>query len=280
VKLRHIVVAASLSFLLGLVALAPAATVYGWAVGNNDALPVRLNGISGTLLKGSVAQITQRGQPVAVDVHWRLAPAQLLLGRARYHLKTDSPPLLFDGDVSVGLGGTIRLSDARANGELRALAAMAGQSFIPVNGQLGLKLDHLTLVDQWPADALGQVQLIGLAWALGREPVVLGDFEANIERADDRLVARVKSLKGVIDATGSASLGADRAYALDLQLRPLPEAPSMITSMLQSLGRPDSRGYYKVERGGNAPAPAPSVTPSEPRTDDLPPGETPTFGGN
>lgn len=275
-KLRHILVAASLSFALGLVALAPAASVYGWLVGASDTLPVRLHGVTGTLLKGAATQITRGGQIVAADVRWKLSPAHLLLGRAQYHLQTDAPPLLFDGDVGIGLGGTVRVSDARANGELRALAAIAGQTFIPVNGQLGLRFDRLTLADRWPTDALGQIQIIGLSWALGREPAVLGDFEADVEHTDGGIVARVSSLQGVVDVGGTASVTADRAYALDLQLRALPDAPPMVGSLLQSLGRPDAHGYYRLQRGGSAPAPAAPAAPAhqEHGTDAQPASDT------
>jgi general secretion pathway protein N len=260
----HLLIVGILVLLTGLLIHAPAAVVYAWTLGARTDLPVRVHGIRGQLFAGSAAQLSYGNRPIASDLHWKLRPASLLLGRAAFHVRSGGAPLLFDGVLASGLGGT-RVSGLKASGELRALAALAGQSFIPVNGQAGIDLDHLLLKDQWPHAAEGRIQLLSLSWALG-QPVVLGDFEAQLRSEDGNIIAAVTTLSGVVDVLGDARLNTDRSYAVDLRLRPRTDAPPMLINMLQSLGPADSEGYHRLRQGAGlvAPVVTPAPTPQQP----------------
>ncbi|MES0875112.1 type II secretion system protein N [Sinimarinibacterium thermocellulolyticum] len=262
-KTRHLLAAALLSFVLGLIVHAPAASLYGWIAGGNAELPVRLFGVTGTLVSGAASLLARGDQPLARNVRWRLVPSSLLLGRASFALSSGGPPLLFEGVAGMGLGGAVHLRDTRASGELRALAAIAGLPFVPVNGEIGIDLASLTLVDRWPRHAHGRLQVIGLSWTLGRDPVALGDFEARIEDADDGIVATVSTLKGSIEVDGRARLAVDGAYDLDLRLRATPDAPPMVNNLLRALGPADADGYQRLRRTG---------TQSPAHATDAPPG--------
>lgn len=269
-KLRYLLAAALASFVLGLVVHAPAASLYAWIAG--DGGPLRLHGIDGGLLSGTADQLARGNQTIVSDLRWRLVPADLLLGRASYALASSGAPLLLDGVVGIGLGGAVHVRKTRASGELRALAGIAGLPFVPVNGDVGLELDALTLIDRWPRSARGRVQVLGLSWALGREPVVLGDFEAQIEDGTDGIVARVGTLEGVIEVRGTAQLAEDGSYDVDLQLRPTDAAPPMVANLLRSLGPADANGYHRLRRQGQArpdAAAAPDgTTPPAPSSDE------------
>lgn len=254
-KPRHLLIAGVLAFVVALFVQAPAATLYGWIAGSSPTLPVRLYGIEGSVFSGRAQRAMRGTQPLLDDLSWRLQPWTLPLGRATYHLRTDEPPLLVDGKLAVGLGGP-RVSDLKANAELRTLAAAAGQAFVPLAGQVGLELEQLRLRDGWPAAAEGRVQLIGLSWALGREPVPLGDYELALSTEDGEIVAAVSTLAGVLEASGSGRVKPDRSYELSLQLRPRADAPPLVANLLRPLGRPDAQGYYRLQRSGRAGAPA------------------------
>lgn len=249
---RHLLIAAAVTFIVGLLAQAPAAIVYGWTLGRQADAPLRLYGVEGALLSGTAVQAARGTQTVLSDLHWVLRPWTLLLGRATYRLTTSSAPILLDGEAGVGLGGT-RISNLKASGELRALAAVAGQSFVPMIGQVGLDLQQLRLRDGWPSQAEGQLRVIGLGWALAREPVALGDYQAEVRTEDQDLVALVSTLNGVLDVNGDVRLKPDRSYELSLQLRPRPQAPPMVVNLLRSLGTPDPQGFYRLRRNGQVP---------------------------
>lgn len=268
-KLRYLLLAGGLAFLAALLVQAPAALVYAWSFAQQPEAPVRLYGVDGTVITGRAVQASRGTQPLLRQLDWRWQPSALMLGRAAYHLQTNAPPLLLDGTLAVGLGGT-RISELKASGELRSLAAMFGQAFIPLTGEVGLQVERLRLSDDWPVDAQGEVRAIGLAWALGREPVALGDYLAVITTLDGDIVASVSTLSGVVDVGGEARLKPDRSYEFDLKLRPRPDAPPMVANLLRQIGPVDAEGNYRLRRNGTGATPAAADESAPPPSGELP----------
>ncbi|SFF32391.1 type II secretion system protein N (GspN) [Fontimonas thermophila] len=246
---RHLLIAAGTAFVLGLFAQAPAAVIYGWVFARQPDTPVRLFGIEGTIVSGSARYVMHGGQPLLTDLHWSLQPWALLLGRLGYHVRTTSTPLLLDGRLGIGFGGT-HIDALKASGELGALAAAAGQSFVPFVGQAGIDVHTLRLRDGWPVTATGQLRVIGLHWTLARQPILLGDYQADLGTESGEITALIHTLSGVLDVSGDARLKPDRSYELNLQLRPRPDAPPMVANLLRSVGAPDAQGYYRLRRTG------------------------------
>ncbi len=274
-RLIHLLIIGVLVLAAGLLVHAPAAVLYGWTLGARNDEPLRLHGIDGELFAGKAAQVSYANRAVASDLRWTLRPGALALGRAAFHVRSSGAPLLFDGVVAAGLGGT-RITGLKASGDLRTLAALAGQSFVPVSGQAGLDLDHLLLKDQWPQAAEGRVQVLGLSWALG-QPVVLGDFQAELRSEDGNVQAAITTLSGVVDVLGDARLNNDRSYAVDLRLRPRADAPPMVRNLLQALGPADAEGYHRLRQGAaGLPAPASERFPVPAAAPQPPPATSPT----
>ncbi len=257
-KLRYLLLGV-FTFVIALLVYAPAAVLYGWSQPAADAPrpPLSLSGISGTLFHGQAAAITLQQRPLLSNLNWSLQPLQLLLGRLAFQLNTNpagGDALLLDGRVAAGLGG-IRVNELKLNGGVRTLASAIGQSFVPVNGQAALNLEHLRLRDHWPTDAAGELQLMGLAWTLARDPVALGDYAATISRDKDDIVALIRTVGGPLDLNGDARARPDRSYELHLQLKPKPDAPPMVVNLVRSLGQPDAQGYFHIRQNGQMPAP-------------------------
>ncbi len=262
-KPPHLLLIGVAVFLFALIVHTPITAIYGWTIAKQAGLPVKLYGIEGSPFSGHATQINYGTQIAARNIRWTFAPAELLRARIGYHVSADGSPLLLDGKLSTGLGGS-RLTDAKASGELRVLAALAGQAFVPVNGQLGAGLEELVLRNGWPVSANGQVQLLGLAWTLGRDPVPFGDYEARIERDGDDIVARVSTLRGVVEVGGEARVMPDRRYNVNMKLRPRGDAPPLINNLLSQLGRPDADGFYRLTSGATIQAPASGEQPINP----------------
>ncbi|HEY1076117.1 MAG TPA: type II secretion system protein N [Fontimonas sp.] len=253
-KTRHLIIAGILTFVVGLLVQAPAALLYAW-IAPKAGLPVNVLGVDGTLTQGRATQIRFGNQVLVADIDWTLRPLGLLLGRLSYQLHSGTPPLLIDGKVSQGLTGTA-FSPLVANGELRTLAAAAGQNFIPVNGVINLDLSSLQLRKDWPVAAEGTLQLNNLEWTLGKQPAPLGSYQAVLTTEDDQIVARISSLAGSVDISGEARAKPDRSYAYALKLKPKPDAPPMIANLMKQLGTPDAQGYYSLRNSVDAPPPA------------------------
>ncbi|WP_028006702.1 type II secretion system protein N [Solimonas flava] len=237
----------ALTFLVSLVLLAPAATLYGWLKpGLGD--KVALAGVDGTLRDGSAAVVLVSGRPLAEQLHWRLRLSDLLLGRLGAELDSRGG-VLISGHISKGYN-SVRAADLRIGAGLKPLLSAFGQPFAPIDGQASLDLPTLKLLDNWPVDANGTLRVQGLAWTLAKEPIVLGDYEATISRDGSDMVALVHTLAGSLEVAGDARAKADRSYELHLQLRPKADAPPLVQNLLRSLGNPDPQGYYHLRRQG------------------------------
>src|SRR3546814_12572740 len=71
-----------------------------------------------------------------------------------------------------------------------------GQPFAPIDGQANLELTRFKMIGDWPSDIEGSLRIQGLAWTLARDPVVLGDYQADIKPDGNDLLALVHTIGG------------------------------------------------------------------------------------
>jgi general secretion pathway protein N len=255
-KTRWLIVLCVLVFVYTLITRAPLAVVYGHL--NKGESDVVLAGIEGTLREGSASGLIVHNQTAVRDLHWTMQPLQLLLGRAGFHVSGTGDGVVLDGDVAQTVLGNTLIKDFRASGSVKPLLA-AFKMFLPIDGMLGLDAQKLVLKNGMPTSAQGHIELNGLAWKLGREPMSLGDFVADITPTDNGLAAAVKTTRGPLDVSGDAQLLADQSYEMHLQIKAKADAPPPLVNMLAGLGAPDNQGYYHIRRKGQLASPAAPV---------------------
>lgn len=256
---RRLIGLGLLVFFATLVWRAPAATLYGWMAGSDGASAIAISGIEGTLSTGKAQALSYRQRPLLQDFEWRLKPLWLLLGRPAAGVRS-AEGVLVDGNVQLRPLGDVVLSDFRLNGPLKPILAAIGQPFLPVDAQLGANIAKLRLDDGFPESASGNLNVQGLAWKLGREPVLLGDYEAIVVDDKENIAVTIRSLAGALDVSGDAHLNRDRTWDVHLQLRAKAGAAPAIVNLLPSLGQPDTQGFYHLRRSGNL-APQPGAAP-------------------
>jgi hypothetical protein len=261
VKRGTLVLLGVLVFALTLAFEAPAQRLHAWITNALAASGVELQGVEGTLSHGRAAEIDLAGNPLIRDIDWKMRKLHLLLGRASFALTGGRNGQLLDGTAYILPSGTLTLSDFRLVTPLKDGLAAAGYPFMPVEGQLGLDLSTLKLRRQWPQKAKGTLTLRGLGWKLGREPVMLGDYEAALDNETGGVKADIRSLTGALEVSGKVRLGDDRSYEMDLQMQPKPNAPPMVANLVRNLGQPDAQGRYHLRRQGrlDGAAPAPQL---------------------
>ncbi len=231
----------------------PMDLVHAWLAPRLALAQVQLHGVDGYLGNGRATRVDLRGLPLIDDVQWRLQPLQLLLGRAQYQLTGGGRGSVLAGHVAILPSATLILGDTRYTAPVAQLASLAGQGNLPIQGQAGLNLEHLRLHNQWPERASGVVSVRGLGWTLGRETVLLGDYQATVEDTTAGLEAQIETLGGNLQVRGEARLGQDRSYELELQLKPGAEAPPLVNNLVRNLGKPDAQGWYRLRRQGHMP---------------------------
>lgn len=257
IRRRWLVVLALLAFVATLVLHAPASLVYAFSRGTQPAGGAVLHGVHGTLAAGGFSGLTVNNRPVLGDARWTLHPWWLPLLRLSADVEAGGDTVI-RVSVSRAVFGRLRLSQLNAAGNVKALLGSLGQPALPVDGQARLDFPLIRLDGGVPIEARGTAEIQNLAWTLAREPLPLGSFTADLSTDDKGIRVDLSSGPGPLELSGVATLAPDHAYDLHLQLRPRPQAPEQLLTLVRSLGQVDAQGWYHVRRNGSlATAPKP-----------------------
>lgn len=248
-KKRWLLVLAAAAFLVTLVLHAPAALLYAWSQNPQQPAALRLHGVHGTLAEGGFAALSVNNRTTLRDARWTLRPAWLALLRLAADFEAGDEAVVRTR-VSRSVFGALRLSNLSAAGSAKSLLQMLGQPALPVEGQARLDLPLLRLKQGVPIEAEGSVEIENLAWTLARDPLPLGSFNAALATDKQGIQVAFGSGPGPLEVGGAATLGAERAYELDLQLRPRPGAPDQLLTLVRSLGPADAQGWHHLRRKG------------------------------
>jgi len=251
-KERWVIVLALVAFFVTLVLHAPASLLYAWSQNPQEPAKVRLHGVHGTLAEGGFAALSVNGRPALQQVRWTLQPAWLALLRVAAYVEAGDEAVV-RAHVSRSIFGALRLSRLNSAGSVKSLLQMLGQPPLPIEGQARLDLPLLRLDGGAPIEAEGSVEVENLAWTAAREPLALGSFNAALTTDKQGIHVSFGSGPGPLEVGGSATLGPERAYELDLQLRPRPEAPPQLLTLVGSLGTADAQGWHHLRRQGVLP---------------------------
>lgn len=250
-----IVVALFVGVLLGLVTQAPVNKVLPRVL--PDSAGIELYELDGTLLDGHAGYVRAQGIG-ADDVRWVLHPGSLLLGRVSADLEVSMHSRDLDEDnawltarVARSLfGNTIVAREIQAAAPLSALQKPLKLPYLPVDAVIRLNLDELRVVDMAPERVEGLAYLTQTQWKLG-QPVGLGDYRIALSTPEDAVVATLSdSDTAKVSIQGQAELSAERAYALDIQLKPKLDTPTSVANQMKALGRTDAQGWYRIRQDG------------------------------
>lgn len=246
-RIMRFVLVGVAAFVVGLVTYLPAPLVAGWVASDT---PMRLQGVSGTLLDGQAAYAALPHGALN-NVRWHVHPAALLRGSLSATVRADSDLGHVSGEIHRSVLGTNTLDDVQGEATISWLADLAGYTFVPISGRIGLNLDHLRFDDNLDISALsGTIQLTNSRWQLLNPPLALGRFEARLDRGNDGVEARILDSKGPLALTGSVTVSDSQRYDLDVKLRARAGADGRLKQLLQQLGKPDSDGWYHIQERG------------------------------
>jgi len=258
-KTRTLILIGVLVFAWAVLVNAPAASVYAWLA--PKASPLQLYGLEGSVAEGRVQTLESGGRPLLQNLQWTFQPWWLPLLRASFHVEGGGQDLNLKGRFAWVFGG-INITGT-GTGSIKALATASGFPFVPIDGQASFDFDSLKLRKGFPKSADGFVELHGVAFTLGKDPLALGDFKATIGSAkpaagstgDDYIKIVIETLAGPLDASGEVHMQTDRSYDYDLQLKAKDNADPALRNMLQSggVGQPDAKGYYHLRSRGSLP---------------------------
>ncbi|KEZ79034.1 type II secretion system protein N [Salinisphaera hydrothermalis] len=247
-RIMRFVIVGVVAFVVGLVTYLPASLVAGWVA---DDTPVHLQGVSGTLLDGQAAYASLPNGALN-NVRWNVHPMTFLLGRVSATVRADSDLGHIEGQIHRSIFGRNTLDNVQGEATIGWLSGLAGYTFVPVSGRIGLDLDHVTFDDNLDVSALdGTIQLTNSRWELLNPPLKLGRFEAKLDRGDQGIQARILDSTGPLALTGDVQLSDNRRYDLNVKLRARAGADDRLKQILQQIGQPDSQGWYHIQERGS-----------------------------
>ncbi|MEL6870186.1 MAG: type II secretion system protein N [Pseudomonadota bacterium] len=242
---RRLILAATLLFVIGLIAKLPARVAFAFAPDT-----VQTRGITGTLWNGRVQAVDVQGVR-AGPINWTLKPLSLFTGALAASVECGLPNGFFDGDITVR-ASSIRIDDAKVSVSLADVTR--NFSIGPSTGEVSGRIDTLLLKNQWPTRADAALNLRALSYpAVG--PDALGSYRLVFDSAlaDERwpVVGELTSVDGPYAVDGTLSLGDGRAYSMQADVTPTAEATQRLKDALRLLGPAAADGSHALVFDGN-----------------------------
>lgn len=239
----RLIAAALIAFVAGAVLVFPARVAYRWFAPPE----IALSGIEGSVWRGAASNAAIYGM-YARDLEWRFRPLKILAGRLSYRISATPIGGFVDGEVSVAVGGTLRITDLRASVPLGVVAEIVR---LPgLGGLANAQFERLELLDGVPTAADGVLEVASLRVPLVA-PAAIGGYEAEFFTESDAVVASVEDTDGLIDVAGRLILKPDRSYQFLGQIAPKAETPDSLRSQMQFLGSANARGQYELRLEGS-----------------------------
>lgn len=247
-RVGALVVLGGVCFVLFLLVTLPARLLAFVAAG----FDVQVINPSGSVWLGQASAI--RGQGITLQsVRWDLHQLALLTGRLAADVDAKLPGGFARGEVSAGLGGSVRLRDLEMAGPLTLLEDAVG---MPLSGgEISLKMAYLELQDNWPVAAAGEVRLgdvpLGLPGAT--QTAGRGSFLASFDQVEpvDELVGTLSDVGGALEFSGRLVLSQPREYTIDGLIRARPNAPDDLRQALVLLGPEEAGGRRRFSVAGS-----------------------------
>ncbi len=210
---------------------------------------VSAQGVQGSVWNGRAEQVQVSGTNLG-QLQWRLHPLTLFTGKIAADIDLRGIGDAISAVVAAGFGGRISIANLRGDMPLSLFphtALPGGWS-----GQLNVDLAKLQLLNGWPVDAAGTLQVNDLTGPT-QQPKKLGSFRVVFPAAagnSNALIGKLESLSGPLDATGTLKFNRDRSYVIDGQVVARPNAPPEMINALQYLGAPEANGKYPFSVAG------------------------------
>jgi general secretion pathway protein N len=240
---RGLLLIAALTAVFALILKFPARIAYHWAA----PVQIDLSGIHGTVWRGRADALATNGIYLR-NVRWRIKPLRLFTGTAMYRVEASPASGFVEGDVGVGIGGTLTASDLTASIPLQMFAKSL--NIRGLQGSASLKFERIRVRDGLPVAATGTLQVDNLvAPQLSRDSI--GGYRAEFFTQNDSISASVEDTDGVVDLAGSLQVDGDGSYTFLGQVVAKSQTPATLQRQMQYLGSANERGQRELRIEGS-----------------------------
>jgi len=268
----RLIVLGVVAFLAFVLVTLPASVI----TGRLERFGVQTEEVQGSVWNGTAAMLRYRGTPLG-QLQWQVHPLSLFGGRLRldaHLLQSESQSLR--SALSLAPGGRMRFENLQGTFPLSLLSTfgVAGSW----SGSARLNFTELTLLDGWPAEASGTLELHDLQAPTAKRQS-LGGFRATFPASaaqsaaaaglasgaggagqdsqvssstgnPSELVGALNSLEGPLDLAGVLKLSRNRGYVVEGRVAAKPGAPQDMAQMIEYFGTPDAQGRRPFSLAG------------------------------
>lgn len=251
-RIVWLVIIGLISYLIGVVALFPAAPVV-------DRLrpqlgPVALQGVHGKLYNGTIDSVRSTDDLLPLEfrnVGWTLAPKALLTGGAGASFRFDGYGGQGQGLAARQWNGDINITDFSFDAQAKALEPLLPVPIASFSGLLTGDIRRITLVKELLTGFEGT-----LTWADAKlespVPTALGQVQVQIEPSDENThTINLDASGGDIEMDGTVTITQTGDFSADVLFTPSSTAPPAVLNGLRQMGRPDAQGRVRFVRQGN-----------------------------
>ena len=204
--------------------------------------------VAGSLWNGYCSGLKVRGTALG-DLTWQLRPSQLLLGRLAAHVEVEHPPTTAaQGDVEIGLGGTIVAHDLTASLPLDPKLLPGAPPTL--SGTLRLDLTIARVTRNGVIERLeGRIEAGDLVDRSGYV-TPLGNFVVTFPGGTPQPTGDVQDAGGPLAVKGKLVLTPQPGYDLSGYVTPRQSATQALINAIQFLGSPDAQGRRQFALSG------------------------------
>jgi len=231
-----------LTFIVGIILFFPARVAYQWFA----PAELSLSGISGSVWSGRAREGDANGIYLR-DLQWHIRPLDFVTLKLGFAVSTMLASGFIEGNIAIGVTGSIVARDISASVPLRALQTALGMQGL--QGSLSAQIDVLKLEAGLPVAIDGVLEVSDLiAPLIDRNSI--GGYKAEFVTQESGVFASVEDTDGVVDLAGSLQVSADRSYLFIALLGVKPETPANLRQQMQFLGSANDRGQHELRIEG------------------------------
>ncbi|KAB2823940.1 type II secretion system protein N [Aliivibrio finisterrensis] len=212
-----------------------------------------LVGLSGTPWKGQVDSLSWQRVNYG-QLQWQIDPVAILKGHAVFSIRFGrGSELELRGKGAVGYSVS---KGAYAENMVISLPVASIMNKVPMalpvslQGQAEISINYFQQGQPWCKQATGEV-----VWSAGKIISPLGNINPNtviadVTCVDNKVMLTSKQSSEDVGSEFDVVLNPNRSYQVKGWFRPEANFPSSLRSQLKWLGKPDSKGQYRVTYSG------------------------------
>ncbi|MFO7603263.1 MAG: type II secretion system protein N [Gammaproteobacteria bacterium] len=241
------------SYVLFMLQQLPARTVVGWLPPQSlQGGAIQLNGVSGTLWQGQVAQLRLNGLSVS-NLSWQLQGWPLLWGDIALGFRFRQSDASGAGRLNTDIAGEQLLLSA-VQGRFPAAQLMPLFYGFPIvlAGEVNAVIEQATLSKGQQLSLQGEL-LWREAALTAPQHIPLGDVQVKMQAREQGTILTVQDQGGPLELQGQISLEGDGTYQTTLAVSARPAASPALAQSISILGQRDAQGRVQILQRGKLP---------------------------